>query len=76
MTVLMGIMVVIMLIGIVSGHRHMMGGQEKEQKKETRIEDADKRTCVDCPVEKVMDAGVPLTENGMEKDKSSDEKSP
>lgn len=34
MSILMGIMAVLMVVGIVSGHRHMMGVADKAEKVE------------------------------------------
>lgn len=63
MSVVMGVMVVLMIVGFLGfGHHHgMMGGHDKEDhKEESVIHDHNKEApCPDCPVE-----SNPKRENG------------
>lgn len=82
MSILMGIMAVFMVIGIISGHRHMMGGmmgsddkaEKVEQSSESPGEGHDKRrNCDNCPGAADMKDGVEVRDEGLVKTKTGEE---
>lgn len=78
MSILMGIMAVFMVIGIISGHRHMMGSDDKaekvEQSSESPGEGHDKRrNCDNCPGAADMKDGVEVRDEGLVKTKTGEE---
>lgn len=75
MSILMGLMAVIMVIGIISGHKHMKGGHDKGQRnQESAIEDSNKRRfCDGCPAGLVIKDGTAVKEEGSDKNKSDEE---
>lgn len=71
MSILMGIMAVMMVVAIVSGHRQMMGGPDKVEKagqfQESPVEDADKRhICDNCPAGAEIKDGAVVKEGTRE----------
>lgn len=82
MSIMMGIMVVFMVAGIISGHRHMMGGmmgsddkaEKVEQSQESPGEGPEKRRiCDDCPGAADMKDGVEVRDEGPGKTKTGEE---
>lgn len=69
MSILMGIMAIIMVVGIIAGHKHMTGGHEKgQQNQESAIEDSDKKhTCDGCPAGLDIKDGTAVKEAGSDK---------
>ncbi len=70
MSIIMGVMAVFMVVGIISGHRHMMGGPDKvEQSQESTGEGPDKRrVCDNCP------AGVEMKDGAVVREGTSENK--
>ncbi len=75
MSILMGVMAVLMVVGIVSGHKHMMGVHDKvEQSRELSGEDPDKRRiCDNCPAGVDMKDGAVVKEEGQDENKIGEE---
>lgn len=78
MSIMMGIMAVFMVVGIISGHRHFMGGHDKAEKVEQRREPSgdsrDKgRVCDYCPAGVDIKDGVEVRDEGPGKTETGEE---
>lgn len=71
----MGIMAILMVVGIIAGHKHMIGGHDKgQQNQESAIEDSVKKhTCDGCPPGLNIKDGAAVKEEGSDKSKSDEE---
>ena len=59
MLAIMGVMMVLVVVGLLgSGHHSMMGGHNKENRKEESVMDnPDKKPCTQCPSEQKTENG-------------------
>lgn len=78
MSIIMGIMAVFMVAGIISGHRHIMGGHDKAEKVEQSLEPSgegsDKgRECDKCPGAADMKDGAEVRDEGLDKINTGEE---
>lgn len=78
MSIMMGIMAVVMVAGIISGHRQMMGGHDKAEKVEQSQEPSDegpdkRRNCDNCPGAADLNDGVEIRDEGPGKTKTGEE---
>lgn len=82
MSIIMGIMAVFMVVGIISGHRHMKGGMMGADDKAGRVEQGrdpagggqdNMHICEDCPPVLGTKDGVDASEEGLVRTKDGDE---